>query len=71
MDDSTGLPLWASDVSGANTSNMLDFATGWDDRKDDHGRPAPITFAPDGRMFLGDDQRGVVIWIAPSDLAMR
>jgi hypothetical protein len=25
-------------------------------------------FAPDGRMFIGDDQLGVVIWIAPLGL---
>jgi hypothetical protein len=47
---------------------MLDFATGWDDGHQDHGRPAPIAFAPDGRLFLGDDQQGAVLWIAPIDL---
>jgi hypothetical protein len=47
---------------------MMDFATGWDDGRQDHGRPAPITFAPDGRMFLGNDNNGAVIWIAPIDL---
>ena len=26
------------------------------------------TFAPDGRLFLGDDQQGAVIWIAPVGL---
>jgi hypothetical protein len=27
-----------------------------------------VTFASDGRMFLGDDNRGVIVWIAPFDL---
>jgi glucose/arabinose dehydrogenase len=68
MDTTTGLPLWASELDGGGDDNMLDFATGWDDGTLQHGRPAPIAFAPDGRMFLGDDQRGAVIWIAPSNL---
>ena len=70
MDTTTGLPLWASELDGGSDGNMLDFATGWDDGRQDRGRPAPITFAPDGRMFLGDDQRGAVIWIAPNSLMM-
>jgi glucose/arabinose dehydrogenase len=70
--DGNGMPLPATELDGgtvaADPSNMLEFATGWDDGKRDHGRPAPVTFAPDGRMFLGDDQRGAVVWIAPVDL---
>ena len=68
--DSTGMPLQASEVdpSVGEPDNMLQFATGWDDGRQDHGRPAPITFAPDGRMFIGDDQMGAVIWIAPVTL---
>jgi hypothetical protein len=34
----------------------------------DHGRPAPIVFAADGRMFLGDDHDGLIVWIAPTGL---
>lgn len=68
LDPNTGLPLPSSDLSGADTGEMMDFATGWDDGRKDHGRPAPITFAPDGRMFVGDDQQGLVVWIAPVDL---
>jgi glucose/arabinose dehydrogenase len=68
LDPATGLPLAASDLDGGDSGNMADFATGWDDGKLDHGRPAAITFAPDGRLFLGDDQAGAVIWIAPIDL---
>jgi glucose/arabinose dehydrogenase len=68
--DATGMPLQASEVDPAlgDPNSMLQFATGWDDGRQDHGRPAPIAFAPDGRMFLGDDQQGAVIWIAPTTL---
>jgi glucose/arabinose dehydrogenase len=68
--DSSGMPLPATelDSGGDNADNMLEFATGWDDNTRSHGRPAPVAFAPDGRMFLGDDQRGAVIWIAPVGL---
>jgi glucose/arabinose dehydrogenase len=69
-DPSTGMPLPATDIDGgeSDNTNMMDFATGWDDGRLDHGRPAAVTFAPDGRLFLGDDQLGAVIWIAPIDL---
>jgi glucose/arabinose dehydrogenase len=69
LDAATGLPLAATDLDGGDSPNMSDFATGWDDGRMDHGRPAAITFAPDGRMFVGDDQAGAIIWIAPVDLA--
>lgn len=69
-DPSTGLLLPASDIPGgsSNADDMVDFATGWDDSMQDHGRPAPVTFAPDGRMFLGDDIQGMIVWIAPVTL---
>jgi glucose/arabinose dehydrogenase len=69
-DPNTGLLLPATDIDGGQSAsdNMIDFATGWDDGRQDHGRPAAITFAPDGRMFVGDDQQGAVIWIAPVNL---
>jgi glucose/arabinose dehydrogenase len=69
-DPSTGMPLPATDFDGGESANdnMMDFATGWDDGRMDHGRPAAVTFAPDGRLFIGDDQLGAVIWIAPIDL---
>lgn len=44
---------------------MMDFATGWDDGKQDHGRPAAIAFSPDGRLFIGNDINGVIVWGAP------
>lgn len=70
LDPSTGLPLPATELTegGPNAANMLEFAAGWDDGKHGHGRPAPVTFAPDGRLFIGDDQRGAVIWVAPIEL---
>jgi glucose/arabinose dehydrogenase len=68
--DSSGMPMPATELDGggADPNNMLEFATGWDDGTRTHGRPAPVAFAPDGRMFIGDDQRGAVIWIAPVGL---
>jgi glucose/arabinose dehydrogenase len=69
IDPSTGMPLPGSDLPGVNTGSLLDFATGWDDGTRAHGRPAPITFAPDGRMFLGDDNKGLIVWIAPYELS--
>ena len=68
LDPATGIPLPSDDLDGGNSPNMADFATGWDDGTLSHGRPASITFAPDGRMFIGDDQQGAVIWIAPVPL---
>jgi glucose/arabinose dehydrogenase len=70
LDPTTGLPLPASEVSPspADDDHVLDFATGWDDGTNSHGRPAPLAFAPDGRLFLGDDQLGTVLWIAPVGL---
>ena len=48
--------------------SLLQFASGWDDGMQDHGRPAAITFAADGRMFLADDNLGIIVWIAPTTL---
>jgi glucose/arabinose dehydrogenase len=69
-DPGTGMPLKTTDFDGGESANgnMMDFALGWDDGHLDHGRPAAVTFAPDGRMFIGDDQLGAVIWIAPIGL---
>jgi glucose/arabinose dehydrogenase len=44
---------------------MVDFATGWDDGTQTHGRPATVTFSADGRLFVANDNNGVVFWIAP------
>jgi glucose/arabinose dehydrogenase len=70
MDPITGLPMSATDISdGKSTGAMSDFAQGWDDGRNDHGRPGAVTFAPDGRLFLGDDNNGEIFWIAPLNLA--
>jgi glucose/arabinose dehydrogenase len=74
LDPNTGLPLPATELPGsdpATAANMLEFAVGWADGRNDHGRPAPIAFAPDGRLFLGDDQAGAILWIAPMGLMRR
>jgi glucose/arabinose dehydrogenase len=70
LDPTTGLPLPATELAGGGGSPtaMLPFATGWDDGSHSHGRPAPVEFAPDGRMFLGDDNNGLIVWIAPVGL---
>jgi glucose/arabinose dehydrogenase len=72
IDPDGGMPLPASDLDldgGPTPTSLLPFATGWDDGKQDHGRPAPIAFAPDGRVFVGDDYNGVIVWMAPIGLA--
>ena len=69
LDPDTGLPLPASELDAAATGdNLLTFGTGWDDGLQDHGRPTTIAFAADGRMFIGNDWNGDVVWIAPVGL---
>jgi len=68
FDAMTGQVLPGSDLTGMSTGAMSDFATGWDDNTNSHGRPANVAFAPDGRLFLGNDNTGDIIWIAPLDL---
>jgi glucose/arabinose dehydrogenase len=47
---------------------MTDFATGWADGTLSHGRPSALVFAPDGRLFIGNDTDGNIFWVAPMDL---
>jgi len=70
LDATTGLPMPATELGngGPNADSLLQFASGWDDGMQDHGRPAAITFAADGRMFLADDNLGIIVWIAPATL---
>ena len=68
MDPNTGVPIPGTDTMGMNSGGMTDFATGWDDHTNLHGRPAAVTFAPDGRLFLSNDNNGVIVWIAPLSL---
>lgn len=69
-DAATGQLFPGSDLGGASSGAMMDFATGWDDGTLAHGRPANVAFADDGRLFLGNDNDGNIIWIAPLDLPM-
>jgi len=73
IDPNTGLPSPATDIGdgGPDAGSLLEFATGWADGAMDHGRPAPITFAADGRMFLGNDNDGIIVWIAPVTLMQK
>jgi glucose/arabinose dehydrogenase len=68
MDPTTGLALPATDAEGGNAGAMTDFATGWDDQTTSHGRPAAVTFASDGRLFLANDSNGIIVWIAPNSM---
>lgn len=68
MDPTTGLPVPSSDRNGDDEGGMIEFATGWNASQRQNGRPAAITFAPDGRLFLANDQNGVIVWIAPMSL---
>lgn len=70
LDPATGIPVPATELNGGSgaSASIQDLATGWDNGKQDHGRPAAVVFAPDGRLFVGDDQLGAVVWIAPVGL---
>jgi glucose/arabinose dehydrogenase len=75
LDPLTGMPLPASTIGpdggpGA-TGAIADFAVGWDDGKLAHGRPADVTLASDGRLFLADDNLGAIVWIAPIGLPRK
>lgn len=66
----SGLPEPASDLEGILEAapNMMDFVTGWDDHTLSHGRATALAFAGDGRLFIGDDTRGEIFWVAPVGL---
>lgn len=65
VDPTTGMPLPASNVDGGTSGAMVDFATGYDDGSQAHGRPAAVTFSADGRMFVTNDATGDILWISP------
>ena len=71
LDRMTGMVLPGSDLMGTSTGAMEDFATGWSGQPPlrQYGRPTVVAFAPDGRLFLGNDTSGDIIWIAPMGLA--
>ncbi len=70
LDPTTGVPLQSSDLqSGASQEpNMMDFVSGWDDGHQDRGRATAVAFGDDGRMYVGDDTKGEIFWIAPIGL---
>jgi glucose/arabinose dehydrogenase len=68
LDPETGQLLPGSDLGGEPSGALAEFASGWDDGTFAHGRPAVVAFAPDGRLFLGNDNNGDIIWIAPLGL---
>jgi len=59
-----GWPVPSSEATEDGGTAFSDFATGWDDGNHDHGRPGSVAFAPDGRLFVGNDINGDVLWIA-------
>jgi hypothetical protein len=67
MDPNTGLPVPSNNLTNekVDTGAMVDFATGWDDGSNMHGRPAAVTFSPDGRLFVANNNNGVIFWIVP------
>ena len=69
FDAMTGNVLPGSDLPGAQPGALSTFATGWEAAPTIHGRPANVAFAADGRLFLGNDVSGDIIWIAPLTLA--
>jgi len=71
MDPITGEVIMGSELPADDPGSLLEFASGWDDGRKaggPQGRPANVTFAPDGRLFLGNDNTGDIIWIAPLGL---
>jgi glucose/arabinose dehydrogenase len=68
VDPGTGLPRPGSNLPNVSNGAMGVFATGWDDGTRAYGRPSSVAFAPDGRLFLGNDNTGEIFWIAPLEL---
>ena len=44
---------------------MKDFATGWDNGLNAHGRPASVAMSDDGRLFVGNDVNGDIFLGGP------
>jgi glucose/arabinose dehydrogenase len=65
-DPVTGEPIKTSNLPGGD--GFLELASGWDDGRQDHGRPAAVGFDAAGRLFLADDIAGLIVWIAPTGL---
>jgi glucose/arabinose dehydrogenase len=67
-DPETGIPMPSTTLASVPGGGLREFASGWDDDTRSHGRPAALTFSEDGRLFLGNDNDGTILWIAPLDL---
>jgi glucose/arabinose dehydrogenase len=64
-DPSTGDLVAGSNLDRKDMGGMSDFVTGWDDGQQDYGRAASVEFSTDGRLFVANDQTGVIFWVAP------
>lgn len=62
---SNGMPVPSSDLQ--SSTGLANFVTGWPQSSaaQPQGRPAALTFAADGRMFIANDQDGDIFWVAP------
>jgi glucose/arabinose dehydrogenase len=69
VDPTTGLLVPGTNIHNHQDQGALTpFADGWDDSSLAHGRPASLEFnTADGRLFIGNDNSGDIIWIAPLD----
>jgi glucose/arabinose dehydrogenase len=71
LDPTTGLPLPSTDIQGlSQMPNMMDFVVGWDDGTQGHGRATAVAFGTDGRLYVGDDTKGEIFWVAPITLKL-
>ncbi len=67
----TGLSWLTTDpTTHKPTGTLRPFATGWGHGAKLEGRATDVAFAPDGRLFVGDDTSGRIFWIAPRSLSM-
>ena len=65
----TGISWAPTDAkTHAPTGTFEVFASGWGLKGPLKGRATDVTFAPDGRLFVGDDMSGRIFWIAPRTL---
>ncbi|MFT3836886.1 MAG: hypothetical protein QM723_07805 [Myxococcaceae bacterium] len=65
VDPATGIPLFGTNLPGQDAGTMRDLFTGWDDGHLAHGRPSDAALSKDGRLFIANDNTGVIFWVAP------
>ena len=66
MNPATGDLATGSDLGGADSGGLTEFASGWGALA--HGHPTAVTFGSDGRLYLADDWTGTILWMAPLNL---